>query len=55
LVASFIPDTLIGIEFLWGGQVQLETTEIRRTKEQKLEYKKVLYTTKDKKISKIEL
>ena len=30
LIKEFIPDTLVGIEFLWGGQVQLETTEIIR-------------------------
>ncbi len=56
LVKDFIPDTLLGIEFLWGGQVQIETTEITVNKQSKnenpFEYKKVLYTIKDKKVTK---
>ncbi|MEW6363029.1 MAG: SpoVR family protein [Acidobacteriota bacterium] len=27
LVADFIPNTMLGIEYLWGGPVKLETTE----------------------------
>ncbi len=59
LYKPYINDTLVGIEFLWGGQVQLETTDIipikklKETDEQKFDYKRVLYTIKDKKISKI--
>ncbi len=60
LFKDFIPETLIGIEYLWGGQVQLETTEIYKKKkagekEKAYEYKRVLYTIKDKKVSKQEL
>jgi stage V sporulation protein R len=28
LIKEFIPHTMIGLEYLWGNQVQLETTEI---------------------------
>ncbi len=28
LVAEYIPNTLIGIEYLWGGKVSLETSEL---------------------------
>ncbi len=55
LVKEMIPETMMGIEFLWGGQVQLQTTEIiAKTKNNKqiFEYQKVLYTMKDKKITK---
>ncbi len=56
LVKDFIPDTLIGIEFLWGAQLQLETNEIIKTAtykgEQKLINRKVLYTVKNKKVDK---
>ncbi|HNW99084.1 MAG TPA: SpoVR family protein [Bacteroidales bacterium] len=62
LYKPYIPDVLLGIEFLWGGQVQLETTEIvkqettsNEPEEQKYEYRKVLYTMKDKNISKTNL
>ena len=51
-----IPETMMGIEFLWGGQVQLETIEIHVSKtnkgEIKRENKKVIYTIKNKKLSK---
>jgi stage V sporulation protein R len=53
---SYIPDTLLGLEFLWGNQVQLETTEIVREEsssdEPEFSYRKVLYTMKDKNIEK---
>jgi len=58
LYKDYIPETLIGIEFLWGGQVQLETTEIvrktpkPRAPQSEFEYRKVIYTVKDKKITK---
>ena len=53
----YISDTLLGIEFLWGGQVQLETTEIIKEETNNQNnvsyfYRKVLYTLKDKKITK---
>jgi len=53
LIKDFIPDTLMGIEFLWGSQVQLQTTEIVPNRSKTplvLEYKKVRYTMKDKKL-----
>ncbi len=59
LYKEYIPDTLIGAEFLWGSQVQLETTEIHRKKLQKnegipeYENRKVVYTVKDRKVSKM--
>ena len=28
LLAEYIPNTMLGIEYLWGGLVQLETTEV---------------------------
>lgn len=61
LVKDFIPEVLIGIEYLWGSQVQLETFELLRVKDDtreesvKLIERKVLYTCKNKQISKIEL
>jgi stage V sporulation protein R len=61
LYREYIPETLIGIEFLWGGAVQLETTEIHRTKpdrsgeERPPELKKVLYTVKNRKVEKREI
>lgn len=57
LYKPYIPDTLMGIEFLWGGQVQLETTEIYRKKvpegePPQYEHRKVLYTMKYQKLNK---
>lgn len=28
IIQNYIPDVLVGFEYLWGGQVQLETTQI---------------------------
>jgi stage V sporulation protein R len=72
LVKEFITNTMLGIEYLWGAPVQLETSEIvqvepaqiripipgltlpleddRRTKE--INWQRVLYTMKDRKLSK---
>jgi stage V sporulation protein R len=61
LVKQFIPDVLIGLEFLWGGQVQLETSDIIRVKDElhpgrvKLQERRVLYNCNEKKITRIEL
>jgi stage V sporulation protein R len=61
LYRPYIAETLIGIEFLWGGQVQLETTEVHRPKpnrsgeEKDLEYRKVIYTVKNRKVEKKEI
>lgn len=57
LVRDFIPETMMGIEYLWGGSVQLETTEINRVKSKDdpekvlLEEKRVLYTMKNRKLT----
>ncbi len=59
LYKPYIGDTMLGIEYLWGGQVQLESTDIVAKKilsdsdKQQYDYRKVLYTCKDKKMSKV--
>lgn len=56
LIQEFIGSTLLGIEFLWGGQVQLETTEILANKYGgDNTYRKVIYTIKDRRLYKKEL
>jgi len=61
LYKDYISDTMLGIEYLWGAQVQLETTEIIKKKpeteqaESKAEYRRVLHTMKDRKVSKKDL
>ena len=57
LIKDFIPSTIMGIEYMWGSQVQLETTEIlvkqnQRTKQREVSLQKVLYTIKNKQVSK---
>lgn len=72
LVKDFIANTMVGIEYLWNGPVQLETSEVVATpategrslvpywsiplkekpKEQEIKWERVLYTMKDRKISK---
>jgi stage V sporulation protein R len=72
LLADYIPNTMLGIEFLWGGPVQLETMEVvaepqasrmptmpglaapqtDAPKPRKLKWQRVLYTMKDRKLSK---
>ncbi|HRP01863.1 MAG TPA: SpoVR family protein [Candidatus Kapabacteria bacterium] len=62
LYKQYIPETLMGIEFLWQGNnsnalIQLETTEIIPKRDNNgeilsLEYRPVLYTMKDRKLSK---
>lgn len=58
LYKDFISETLIGIEYLWGGQVQLETTEIiqkqpaQRDQKPQLEYRRVLYSVKNREVKK---
>jgi stage V sporulation protein R len=72
LVAEYIPNTMLGIEFLWGGPVQLETMEVvakpqapkmpampglpmpqtDAPKPRELNWQRVLYTMKDRKLSK---
>jgi len=61
LYKDFIPETLIGIEYLWGGPVQLRTTEIvkkkitRKDDKPEFKYREVLYTVKDRKVDKTTL
>ncbi len=68
LYREYIQNTIIGIEYLWGGKVQLETTEIDWEKIKKIKEKngngvdlskpenlptqKVRYICKDKKVTK---
>ena len=68
LVKEFIHNTLLGIEFLWGHKVMLETTEVKAIKktdtqqpalpgmaptpEPEIEWQRVRYTMKDRKMSK---
>jgi len=71
LVGEFIANTMLGIEHLWGGPVQLETNEVvsssspqkqglipgllapakEESEEPKIEWHRVLYTMKERKIS----
>jgi stage V sporulation protein R len=57
LLQDFIYDTMLGIEFLWGGAAKLETTEIQYSEYDEEDYDevRVLYTLKDRKLSKEEL
>ncbi|MDX2475225.1 MAG: SpoVR family protein [Candidatus Krumholzibacteria bacterium] len=73
LVKEFIHNTLLGIEFLWGGKIMLETTEVKSIKQPspqqpslpgmgsagaeqeaapEIEWQRVRYTMKDRKLSK---
>ena len=75
LVKEFIHNTMLGIEYLWGGKVQLETTEVKSLKkpdkptggqptlpglgaaadqdtEPEIEWQRVRYSMKEKKLSK---
>ncbi len=65
LVTEYIQNTLLGIEFLWGAPVKLETSELvastsspmlvmrdeEAEAEQELEFERVLYTMKDRVLS----
>lgn len=55
LYKDFIPNTMMGIEFLWGEPVKLETTELveRRVMGKKeVQERRVVYTMENKEISK---
>jgi stage V sporulation protein R len=78
LVKEFVHNTMLGIEYLWGGKVMLETTEVKSIKqadpkgggpsqptlpgmapsrseqesEPEIEWQRVRYTMKEKKLSK---
>ncbi|MBT8338746.1 MAG: SpoVR family protein [Desulfatitalea sp.] len=67
LLREFIPNTLMGLEYLWGGPVELETHEVvprpvrgdrprqlgggGAPSEHDIRWQKVLYTMKERKIS----
>lgn len=57
LIKEFVPDVLVGIEYLWGGEVQLETTEILMERPQSpnepptFRRQRVLWVCKDRKVS----
>ncbi len=58
LIREYIPPTMMGLEFLWGGQVRLETTEMYYENENqvtKLVKIPVCYTMKERKISRRQL
>ncbi len=57
LVPEFIENTMLGIEYLWGGSVSLETTELIPEKadegeELQVAERRVVYTIKNRKVSK---
>jgi stage V sporulation protein R len=63
LVKDYIPNTLLGLEYLWGGPVELETHEVKsiggrpegaRTAEikpQDVKWQRVVLTMKDRRLS----
>ncbi len=58
LLKEYIPATMMGLEFLWGGQVKLETTEMyyeKKGDQTGLVKNRVCYTMKDRKISRRQL
>jgi stage V sporulation protein R len=63
LVRDFIPNTMLGIEFLWGGEVLLETSEIVPgpspengvEKRPPLAWRRVLYAMANRKLEKRDL
>jgi stage V sporulation protein R len=72
LVKEFIANTMLGIEYLWGAPVRLETSEVIQAaptqtripipgitmpveedlKAKEIKWQRVLYTMKDRKLSK---
>ncbi|GBE28998.1 spoVR family protein [bacterium BMS3Bbin04] len=58
LINEFIGETMIGIEYLWGGNVQLETTDIILKRDSadsnghEKELRRVLYTMSGRKLEK---
>ncbi len=71
LITEFISNTMMGIEYLWGAPVQLETSEIVKPAQESrrhgssspekpddrknIKWKRVLYTMKDRKLTKKDL
>ncbi len=59
LVKDFIANTMMGIEYLWGGPVKLETNEVASIsqsedgdQEPEIKWQRVLYTMENRKLSK---
>ena len=75
LVKEFIANTMLGIEYMWGGPVKLETSEVvsispapgpdapgaaspplgEEPPEPEVKWRRVLYTMRDRKLTKISL
>lgn len=71
LVSEYISNTMLGIEYLWGGPVQLETSEVVSVSQNgkkyggsvpekpgdkhEIRWRRVLYTMKDRQLTKKEL
>jgi stage V sporulation protein R len=63
LVNEFIANTMLGIEFLWGGPVQLETSEqvavpaAERAGDKKppVSWRRVLYSMENRELEKMDL
>ncbi len=66
LVQDYIGNTMLGIEYLWGGPVWLETTELRKTgkvtpgprqerPKQQMAWKRFRYIMKNKRLSRVPL
>ena len=67
LVKEFIANTLLGIEYLWGGPVELETSEVKAIRDipvkgpghvegginKEVVWERVKYTMKDRKLQRI--
>ena len=64
LLKEYIPNTMLGIEYLWGGPVELETKEVKsiakrserpqasdRPKPGDITWQRVVYTMKNRKLS----
>ena len=64
LLKDFIPNTLLGIEYLWGGPVELETMEVKSVakrsdrpqaadapQKRDITWQRVVYTMKNRKLS----
>ncbi|MEJ2038924.1 MAG: SpoVR family protein [Desulfosarcinaceae bacterium] len=64
LLKDYISNTLLGIEYLWGGPVELETTEVKSVttrsdrpqasdapKKRSITWQRVVYTMKNRKLS----
>jgi len=55
LIREFIGNTMLGIEFLWGGSVELDTTEMVSKNNGNPTYRKVRYLMQDKQLHKTNL